>query len=194
MSKNDIASQVIADAFFNYATMTYAFGGYSEAQRMAGTQKLFRRCVAAADKFGGIVTTPDNKGALIWLSGDYFPMGIVNEITSGMLAIPFEIGVKPTLRLMGHEQDSEVWIKKNSSGKMGYIWCVGVLEEMRGKGLSRVLIDHSIADMKAAGITDYWLKTEDPKNVEVYKKLGFEMKREIIVKQSGLPTWFFNKK
>ena len=55
-----------------------------------------------------------------------------------------EVGVKATLRLMNHEGASEQWIKDNSTGKMGYIWCVGVLADQRGRGHSRTLIDASI--------------------------------------------------
>ena len=194
MQTNSVAAAVIAEAFLYYPTMTHAFEGKTVQERSLLLPKLFTRCVAAADKYGGVVTTRDNSGALIWLAGDYFPMGFINEFKAGMAAVPFEVGVKATLRLMNHEGASEQWIKDNSTGKMGYIWCVGVLPNQRGQGHSRTLIDASIEQMKQQGITDYWLKTEDPKNVLIYTKLGFEVVRQIVVKSSRLTTWFLRKK
>jgi N-acetylglutamate synthase-like GNAT family acetyltransferase len=76
---------------------------------------------------------------------------------------------------------------------MGYLWCIGVLEKFRGQGKSRELVTSTLEAMKLDGITECWLKTEDPKNVLVYTKLGFEMVRHIQVKNSNLPTWFFKK-
>jgi ribosomal protein S18 acetylase RimI-like enzyme len=94
---------------------------------------------------------------------------------------------------MNHDAVPETWIKKNAGENFGYIWCLGVLAANRGKGWSRLLIDRSIAEMKKKAINEFWLKTEDPKNVLIYNKMGFEVMYETIVKSSGIRSWVMKK-
>ncbi len=189
MPNNETASRVIAASFLHYPLMLYAFKEHSQEKRAARLQHLYNRCVSAASIYGGIEISPDMQGAVIWLPGKNFTLTLAKEIRSGMALIPFEIGIKPTLRLMNHDGESEGWIKKNASPNMGYIWCIGVLPHARGNGNSRILIENSIAKMRDIGLTECWLKTEDPKNVTIYQKLGFSVVNEMKVKSSGITSW-----
>ncbi len=193
MNKTKLAGEILADAFLHYPLMKYAFEGQNEIARSKNLLHLYSNCANACAKYGKVITTENNKGALIWLPGSNFPLGLYREIKSGMATIPLKIGVKSTLRLMNHDSVPESWIKKNAGGKMGYIWCLGIVENERGKGLSRHLVEESIAQMKAEGINEYWLKTEDPKNVIIYQKFGFEIMHKTIVKSSGIKSWVFRK-
>ena len=188
------AGKILADAFLHYPLMKYAFEGRTEAERSSSLRHLYSRCTSAAAMYGGVLTTENNQGALIWLSGKHFPLGLIRETKSGMGAIPFLLGAKATLRLMNHDSVPEGWIRKNAGEKMGYIWCVGVNASERGKGYSRILIENSIAQMRRQGMNEFWLKTEDPNNVAIYLKLGFELVHEIVVKSSGLRSWVMKKK
>ncbi len=76
---------------------------------------------------------------------------------------------------------------------MGYIWCIGVLNEARGKGYSRLLCEQSMGQMRQLGLSTCWLKTEDPKNVTIYQKLGFRVMNEMVVKSSGIASWAMMK-
>lgn len=68
---------------------------------------------------------------------------------------------------------------------------IGVRERVRGTGLGRVLIDHvhemSRLDAASAGVT---LTTEDPRNVAMYRHLGYEIVGEGVVAPE-LRTWGF---
>lgn len=191
---NQQAGAILADSFLHYPLMQYAFDGRSEEQRRQGLRQLYSRCTVAAAKYGGVITSGEHKGALIWLPGKNYPLGLFREFMSGMAPLPFKLGFKTTLRLVNHDSVPEGWIRKNAGEKMGYIWCVGVAASERGKGYSRILIEQCIADMKAQGMNEFWLKTEDPKNVLIYTKLGFELVYETIVKSSGLKSWVLRKK
>ncbi len=188
------AGTILANAFLQYPLMKYAFEGRTETERSEGVNTLYSRCAAASAMYGGVITTEDNKGALIWLPGKHFPLGLLREIKSGMGAIPFKLGAKTTLRLMKHDSVPEGWIQKNAGKKMGYIWCVGVHISSRGKGYCRLLVDKSIAQMRAQGMNEFWLKTEDSKNVAIYQKLGFELIYETVVESSGIKSWVFKRK
>lgn len=187
------AGKILSEAFFNYPLMLHAFAEQSEAVRAKGLHHLYTHCSKAAVMYGGVKVTPDGQGAVIWLPGGHFPLGVVREIKSGMAAIPFKLGLKATLRLMNHDAEPDSWLKRNASASFGYVWCVGVNIPARGKGYSRLLIEQSIAEMKQKGMDEFWLKTEDPKNVTIYQKLGFETVRHFTVKSSKIPCWVMRK-
>lgn len=187
------AGNIFADAFQQYPLMKYAFEGRTEEVKNKGLHNLYTHCAKAATIYGGMLITPDGDGALIWLPAKCFPLGLLREVKSGMAAIPFKLGAKATLRLMNHDAAPEGWIAKNAKGNYGYIWVVGVAASQRGKGYSRQLIDQAITDMCAQGMNEFWLKTEDPKNVTIYQKLGFELVYETVVKSSGLKSWVMKR-
>lgn len=187
------AGTILAKAFHHYPLMLHAFEGKTEAQRAKGLLQLYQHCSAACATYGYVHVTPDKQGAIICLPGSNFPLGLWREARSGMALIPVKLGIKTTLRLINHDAVGEGWIKKNAGSKMGYIWCVGVLDSARGKGYSRLLIDQSIAHMKQQGMNEFWLKTEDPKNVTIYQKLGFDLVQELDVPSSGLKSWIMKK-
>lgn len=187
------AGSILADAFLHYPLILHAFDGKTEAVRSNALHHLYKNCSKAASLYGGVIVTRDNQGALIWLPGKHFPLGIIRMLKSGMAAIPFQIGAKATVRLMKHDGEPEGWIAKNAGEKMGYIWCLGVTANYRGKGYSRKLIEQSIADMTAQGMNEFWLKTEDPKNVLIYQKMGFEVVYDTVVESSGMRSWVMKK-
>lgn len=192
-STNQTASEILATSFLHYPLMKYAFDDCTEEKRAALLYRLYNKCVSASSIYGGVIITPDKLGAVIWLPGNNFQLTLLNEIRSGMALIPLQIGVKHTLRLMNHDGESEGWVRKHAAPTMGYVWCVGVLPEARGKGYSRLLIEQSMDKMRALGITECWLKTEDPKNVMIYQKLGFTLMNEMVVKSSGMKSWAMRK-
>lgn len=187
------AGEIFSDAFQHYPLMKYAFEGNTEEKKEKGLHALYTHCAKAAQRYGGMLLTDDGQGALIWLPSQNYQLGLWREFVSGMVAIPFKLGLKPTLRLMNHDAEPEGWIRKNASNEMGYIWVVGVLAGTRGKGYSRQLIEKAITDMKQQGLTEFWLKTEDPQNVLIYQKLGFEVVQEMTVKSSGLKSWVMKR-
>jgi len=173
--------------------MKFAFEGHTDEERAALLLKLHSGCVSAANIYGGVHTTPDNLGAVIWLPGKYFPLTLTMEIRSGMWTLPVQLGQRATLRLMKHDAESEGWIKKHACRDMGYVWCIGVALQARGRDYSRTLIDQSIDQMRTLGLKECWLKTEDPKNVKIYEKLGFTLINHMVVKSSGIDSWAMRK-
>src|ERR1043165_3668149 len=121
------AGEIFSNAFQQYPLMRYAFEGCTEEKKAKGLYNLYTHCAKAASEYGGIIVSEDGQGALIWLQGKNFQLGLLREIKSGMAAIPFKLGLKSTLRLMNHDAESEGWVRKNAGEKMGYIWVVGVL-------------------------------------------------------------------
>jgi GNAT superfamily N-acetyltransferase len=193
MKNYEEAGAILAEAFLHYPLMLHAFEGCSEEERAKKILQMHTHCAKASKLYGGLIITPDEQGAIAWLNGKNFPLGLLREIKGGMAILSLKLGVKSTLRLMNHDAVPESWMKKNASMKMGYIWNIGVSENARGKGYSRKLIDQAIEQMREQGMDEFWLKTEDEKNVAIYRKLGFEVMFETVVKSSGLKSWAMKK-
>lgn len=194
MFQYQLAGKILSDAFLHYPLMQYAFEGKTQEVRAKALHHLYKCCSKAASIYGGVILTPDQQGALIWLPGKHFPLGLKHEIISGMWTIPFKLGLKTTLRLVNHDGELDKWMDNHAAQNYGYIWCVGVNASARGKGHSRTLIEQAIADMRAQGMNEFWLKTEDPKNVTIYQKLGFDLMYETVVKSSGVRGWVMRKR
>jgi hypothetical protein len=143
MTTNYQAALILADAFLHYPLMRFAFGD-DEAKRSTMLSRLFNKTVVATSLYGGVIISEDGRAAITWLPGKAFPLTLMNELRAGMLAIPLQVGVKSTLRLMNHDTVPESWIRKHASEDMGYIWCIGVEAAQRGKGHSRLLINLSL--------------------------------------------------
>lgn len=185
--------QVLGEAFLDYPLMRYAFEGQSPERYRRSVFTLYGCCANGCASYGNTFLHPSGHGALTYLSGDFFPMGLWKELQTGFLAVPFTLGLKATLRLIKHEEEVEPWIRKNASKSMGYIWCIGVRPSAQGKGYSREMIELAVKEMKEKGMEEIWLKTEDAKNVKIYEKLGFKVEMHVVAKSSGIDAWMMKR-
>ena len=71
-----------------------------------------------------------------------------------------------------------------------YTMVVGVDPAFQGQGLGRALLQPVMDKAKSEGLPVY-LETAQPKNVSFYKKLGFQVLRELKEPTSGLDLWTF---
>lgn len=191
--KHKQIQQVLGEAFLSYPLMKYAFEGQSQERFKKSVFTLYGCCANGCASYGNTYLHPSGDGAITYLHGQSFPLGFWKELKTGFLAVPFHLGLKATFRLIRHEEEVEPWIRKNSSDKMGYIWCIGVRPSAQGKGYSRQMMDWAVKEMKEKGIEEIWLKTEDAKNVEIYQKLGFTVERHIVAKSSGIDAWMMKR-
>ncbi|CAK4614134.1 hypothetical protein LEN26_015602 [Aphanomyces euteiches] len=169
--------------------MKYAFEGHSDQEQLEKLIVMYRIMTAGVMVYGGVVETTDGTGALHWISGKNFPLGLWREIQYGALSLPFKLGFRVVHRLAKHDSESQEYVLKHASKSMGWIWTVGVAPEGQGKGHCRYLIETAIEQMRAQGMTEFWLTTDKEVNVVIYKKLGFEVMTERIMSDSGIKNW-----
>lgn len=79
-------------------------------------------------------------------------------------------------------------IGHDAGRRTAYDTGTGTVKEYRGRGLAGAIFEHSIPFLKKAGITQYLLEVlqHNDKAVSLYKKQGFEVRREF--------NYFFQKK
>jgi len=71
-----------------------------------------------------------------------------------------------------------------------YIYSVGVEPELAGRGIGSRLMRDALARLRQH-CRSCVLRTEQPKNVRFYQKLGFECVEHTVVPVTGVPVWFF---
>jgi ribosomal protein S18 acetylase RimI-like enzyme len=78
----------------------------------------------------------------------------------------------------------------HSSPEAAYIHCVGVEPSLAGQGIGSKLIGTALSRIgQNGGLCT--LRTEQPRNVRFYEKLGFRCVEQLDVPTTGLSAWFF---
>ncbi|KAG9403367.1 hypothetical protein AC1031_006013 [Aphanomyces cochlioides] len=193
MADDMALAPVLAEAFLHYPSMDYSFEGESEESQLAKLVIVYKGLVEATRLYGKIVTSPDGTGALLWLPGKVFPLGLLREIRTSLVSLPFRIGFRPTWRLTSHEDASVDYIVEHGGPHIGVIWNVGVTPAGQRRGNCRFMIETAINQMKAAGLTEVWLSTDTETNLIVYTQLGFQVMTHRVISCSGLRNWVLSK-
>ncbi|NED99786.1 GNAT family N-acetyltransferase [Phytoactinopolyspora halotolerans] len=69
-----------------------------------------------------------------------------------------------------------------------FLGSVGVAPDRQGQGLGRAVIEPGLRAAESAG-TPAFLETSDPRNVELYARLGFTVMSEYVLPHGGPRTW-----
>ena len=181
------ASRTLASAFFNYPFPSLSI---AEPRRMKCLEILFSLELKYLIKRGTVESdSGDFSGVVVWST--------VGAAGSGASAISL------IRRLFGKMKISEmIHLARNSSavekGRKSlnlpddtlYLYAVGVLPEMQGKGIASKLIQEKLAE--CADKTVY-LETNTEHNCKFYQKLGFELVLKTFYQKNGLTTWYLIK-
>jgi GNAT superfamily N-acetyltransferase len=99
------------------------------------------------------------------------------------LAFLMQIGIKPVMRIL----KSESIVHKNfiRFSRFCHLYMIGVLPEAQGKGVASALMNPTIQRMKERSIP-LFLETANPRNVEIYKKKGFNIFQTLTIGEHSL--------
>src|ERR1700747_1344886 len=87
------------------------------------------------------------------------------------LAFLIQIGIRSVLRILKSEAHVHNNFRKYT--RYCHLYMIGVVPEAHGKGLERSLMNPMIRRMKEESIP-LFLETANRRNVDIYKKKGFE--------------------
>ena len=148
---------------------------------------LFQPVIRCSQRYGGVEITAGGEGVLGWLSGEHFPLGAMQLVTTGMISIPLRIGLPAFFRLQGHEEGCDRALAQRAPEGFAYLWVVGVRPEAAGQGYGKQVIQSALTAMENRGHSSCLLRTDNENNVAIYKCLGFEPIHSAIVPKSNLP-------
>ena len=155
----------------------------------------------AATRYGlryGHVYVPGeaSDGAAIWL-----PPGNPLVSTLGMLRVgfremvfaPARVGFGYLPRFFRMVRQMEELHKRDVPKLHWYLMILGVEPERQGQGVGSALIDPGLARADRDRLPCY-LETAKEINVDLYKKHGFEVLREVAIGGDGPPMWTMLRK
>lgn len=179
---------VFADAFAGYPVMRYVLGADADdARRLRRLIELF---VTARVMRGEPMFGIRADGGLIAAATTSFP-------GRGDAPAEFDAFRAAVWQELGPDAEARYGEYGQATGRFAvadphvHLNMVGVVHRARGTGLGRRLVEavHALAaaDAECAGVS---LNTEDPRNVALYRHLGYEVLGHTIV-APGLQTWAF---
>jgi ribosomal protein S18 acetylase RimI-like enzyme len=115
---------------------------------------------------------------------------LLEQIRRGYIKVPLQLGPFATLRLQAHDDWCNDRIVTHTSKEAAYIHSVGVEPSLAGHGLGSQLINAALSRIRQS-YSVCTLRTENPRNVAFYEKLGFRCVEQLDVPATGLPAWFF---
>ena len=119
---------------------------------------------------GEIYISEDNMATALWNSEKEEIISL-NYIFRN-LSFLFRIGIKSTIRIL--KMNKLIYSQYPKNGSYFHLHLIGVLPEAQGKGLASSLMNPTLAKKKGNKIPVY-LETANPKNVEIYKRKGFNV-------------------
>jgi GNAT superfamily N-acetyltransferase len=187
--------QILGRAFFDDPLYTRIQP--SSERRRLGLGPLYTACLRHAAQAGGIVFAEAGRGALGWLPVHALALGLGSILRSGYLAVPWHFGAGATLRLSRHGAFCDGRVHAHArrlpaGSSAAYIYVVGVDPACSGRGVGGGLVRAALEQI-AANHTHCLLRTEQPRNIRFYEKLGFSRIEEVVVPSSGMTSWFFER-
>lgn len=186
------AGRVLADAFAEDPWATYVLGA-SGTRRPRALARLMSVPVDVSADRGGLVleTSPDAGRRPVavstWVPADRRGVGLVAAARAGALALPLEVGPATMVRLVRDEADLDRVLEPHLEDGDAYLWVLGVAREHHGQGLGRLVVDRTCAEATARGFRRVVLNTDNPTNVAIYRRLGFEPLTRV-TRPSGLTS------
>jgi ribosomal protein S18 acetylase RimI-like enzyme len=185
----EAAAAVLVDAFADYPVMAYLIGATGSPAR-ARLTALFEYFVAARVLRDGLVLATGSEPSIDAVALVTTPLegAAPPELAARREALWRQLGDDALVRYQGC---GEVWRRFALAQPHYHLNLIGVRRSAAGRGLGRRLLDEiharSAADPRSAGVT---LTTEDPANVSLYLRFGYQVVGESLL-APGIRTWSF---
>jgi ribosomal protein S18 acetylase RimI-like enzyme len=128
---------------------------------------------------GAVYLNDDNTATTLWNTEKQEK--VTFRYVKRNLAFLFRIGVISTIRIL--KADRLIYSKYPE--KYCQLYLIGVLPEEHGKGLASAMMNPILAEMQTQAIPIH-LETENPRNVEIYKKKGFSIYHTMQIENNTL--------
>jgi ribosomal protein S18 acetylase RimI-like enzyme len=181
----DRATTTLARAFASDPMFVWMF---PDPERRGRALQIFIRVPLEYGLRYGYVTESQDAGAVsIWVPPGR-TVSMFGMIRSGMLKVPFGVGIRPFNQFVGANAVMERIHKRHVREPHWYLLVVGVDPALQGRGLGSTLIRDGLFKADQAGCPCY-LETSDSRNVAFYERHGFKVLAEALLGAGGPPAW-----
>jgi len=175
------AIDTLVRAFFEDPLFTFIFSRAERRER--DLHRLFAGSARHAARVGGVSTVDGGLGVALWTPRQSMHVSLFAAWRAGMITLPFAIGPAAFRRLDRFEIELDRQTEVAAQGDFAYLWLLGAHPDAQGRGLGRAALESAVSSMRARGFTRCVLRTQQARNVSLYRHLGFdELARHT-------PTW-----
>ncbi|MDX1511296.1 MAG: GNAT family N-acetyltransferase [Nitriliruptorales bacterium] len=181
------AGAVLGTAFHDDPLFSWAIP--DEDRRARALPKLFAGSLRHCARHGGVIEIEDGAAVVCWTDPDHFTIGVADALRSGLAAAPLWLGLDAARRLQRHEEPVDRRMRPHIGPTDAYLMAVGTTPASRGTGLGRQCVAAVSDAAAAAGFRSVVLRTENPNNVALYQRLGYDLIDHWTVEVSNLEVW-----
>ena len=183
-----IAAKALSNAFMKDPLQNFTFP--DDAERAEKSPAHFSAILNYGLKFGEVYVAENGAGAAVWLKPGEGEVTEERAEEAGFADLPGLMGQDAFDRFLSAIVFGDEHHKRDIPEPHWYTMVVGVDPAFQGQGYGRKLLQ-PVLDKAKAGSVPVYLETAQPANVAFYKKLGFNVVRELTEPSSGLPMWTF---
>ena len=184
LNKNDLKTfaKTLAISFKGYPLFEY-FSNYN--YNVSKMEKFWQVSLKTMSEKTFFITDSEEVNSLAIFS-PYEKKGVPlwKYIISGGLKLITQMGLKSTKKMMNFEKFALAIKNKYANPNCWYLYSFVTIPELRGKGLGSKILKPMFKYLDEHQ-QDCYLETLLAKNVEIYKKYGFELKEEVKVPRPG---------
>jgi len=167
------ASQVLARAFFDDPLTMYMMP--DDNKRRRALPWFFKKAAQISHRYGEPFTTAGKvEGAALWLPPGKTILSLPMMIRTGMMAAPFRFGLPTFMKFMSAMNHLEHLHKRDIQPDHWYLFVLGVDPERQGQGVGGTIVQPILERADKERLPCY-LETMKERNVTFYKKHGFEV-------------------
>jgi len=166
------AAGLLADAFFDDPLASYMVPDKNKRRRELS--RMMGRCLSYGMLYGHVETTENLEGVAAWVKPEYVKFNFYRMLRSGMIAIPWILGLGATRRFNRVLSDGDRLHAKYAPGRHWYLFILAANPNAQRRGGGTALMNRGLARIDAQGLPCY-LETMSHKNVAYYPRHGFEM-------------------
>jgi ribosomal protein S18 acetylase RimI-like enzyme len=166
---------LFARAFQDDPLMRYAIPDARQRRRLLPT--LMGLNVRYGCRYGEVYHTPDYTGAAIWLPPGQTAYTLWRMLRAGMFVAPLRLPWPMLRRLATVESRAQALHERYTPGSHWYLAQIGVEPALQRQGVASRLLRPMLARADAAGLPCY-LETENPANIGIYQRYGFQVVAE----------------
>lgn len=176
---------LFARAFQDDPLMRYAIPDARQRRRLL--PGLMGLNVRYGCRYGEVYYTPEYMGAAFWLPPGQSTYTLWRLLRAGMFVAPLRLPWPALRRLAAGESRAHALHERYAPGPHWYLAQIGVEPAHQRQGVASRLLRPMLARADAAGLPCY-LETENPANISIYQRYGFQAVGEDVV-PNGPHIW-----
>lgn len=150
--------------------------------------KLLSATLSAHLRFGVVDTIHAGAGVALWLPPDKTEFTFFQMMQSGMLNLPFQLGLSRFGRVMHGHETTEAIHKTAAPNAHWYLAILAVNPNHQGGGIGSSLLKHGLQRADTDNMPVY-LETFNERSLSFYSRYGFEVFDTGHLGEDQVPFW-----